>query len=45
MGLRRDAREAAVQFLYQIDTHKPDDVEKALAEFWRQNDATRRVGN
>ena len=39
MGLRRDAREAAVQFLYQLDTHKPDDVEKALAEFWKQNDA------
>ncbi|MEI9998059.1 MAG: transcription antitermination factor NusB [Verrucomicrobiota bacterium] len=39
MGLRRDAREAAVQFLYQLDTHKPDDVPKALAEFWRQNEA------
>ena len=39
MGLRRDAREAAVQFLYQLDTHKPADVEKALAEFWRQNDS------
>jgi N utilization substance protein B len=24
MGLRRDAREAAVQFLYQLDTHQPD---------------------
>ena len=39
MGLRRDAREAAVQFLYQLDTHKPADVEKALEEFWRQNDS------
>jgi N utilization substance protein B len=38
MGLRRDAREAAVQFLYQVDTHKPADLEKALEEFWRQND-------
>jgi N utilization substance protein B len=38
MGLRRDAREAAVQFLYQVDTHKPADLEKALEEFWRQNE-------
>jgi N utilization substance protein B len=43
MGLRRDAREAAVQFLYQVDTHKPADVEKALEEFWRQNDAKQNV--
>ena len=43
MGLRRDAREAAVQFLYQLDTHKPADVEKALEEFWRQNDAKQNV--
>ncbi len=39
MGLRRDAREAAVQFLYQLDTHKPENVETALAEFWRQSEA------
>lgn len=43
MGLRRDAREAAVQFLYQVDTHKPSDVEAALAEFWRQNEAKENV--
>jgi N utilization substance protein B len=43
MGLRRDAREAAVQFLYQLDTNKPADVEKALEEFWRQNDAKQNV--
>jgi len=43
MGLRRDAREAAVQFLYQVDTHKPADVDKALEEFWRQNDAKQNV--
>jgi N utilization substance protein B len=43
MGLRRDGREAAVQFLYQVDTHKPADVEKALEEFWRQNDAKQNV--
>jgi N utilization substance protein B len=43
VGLRRDAREAAVQFLYQLDTHKPVDVEKALAEFWKQNEAPQNV--
>ncbi len=24
MGLRRDGREAAIQFLYQYDAHKPE---------------------
>ena len=43
MGLRRDGREAAVQFLYQVDTHRPADIEKALAEFWSQNDAAKNV--
>jgi len=43
MGLRRDAREAAVQFLYQVDTHLPADVEKALDEFWKSNDAKQNV--
>jgi N utilization substance protein B len=43
MGLRRDAREAAVQFLYQLDTHQPEDAAKALDEFWRQNDAKQSV--
>jgi len=32
MGLRRDGREAAIQFLYQFDTHKPAKVDVALAE-------------
>jgi len=43
MGLRRDAREAAVQFLYQVDTHKPAEVETALAEFWKQNEEPQNV--
>ena len=43
MGLRRDAREAAVQFLYQVDTHKPADPEKALTEFWKQNEEPQNV--
>ncbi len=32
-----------MQFLYQLDTHKPVDVEKALAEFWKQNEAPQNV--
>jgi len=43
MGLRRDAREAAIQFLYQFDTHKPAKVDEALAGFWEQNDEPKNV--
>jgi len=43
MGLRRDGREAAVQFLYQMDAHKPEKFEEALAEFWRQNEEPKTV--
>jgi N utilization substance protein B len=38
MGLRRDGREAAIQFLYQVDTHRPEKVDEALAAFWKQNE-------
>jgi len=43
MGLRRDAREAAVQFLYQVDTYKPAKVDEALAAFWKQNEEPQNV--
>jgi N utilization substance protein B len=43
MGLRRDAREAAVQFLYQVDTHRPEKIDSALKEFWSQNDEPQNV--
>ncbi len=43
MGLRRDAREAAIQFLYQFDTHKPVKVDEALAAFWKQNEEPKNV--
>jgi N utilization substance protein B len=43
MGLRRDGREAAVQFLYQVDLHKPEKIEEALTEFWKQNDEPQNV--
>jgi len=38
MGLRRDGREAAIQFLYQVDSYKPAQLEEALAAFWKQNE-------
>jgi N utilization substance protein B len=43
MGLRRDAREAAVQFLYQVDTHRPVNIDASLKEFWSQNDEPQNV--
>ncbi len=34
MGQRREARERAVQFLFQHDLNPPDNLEEALAHFW-----------
>ncbi len=34
MGKRREARERAVQFLFQHDLNPPDKLEEALAQFW-----------
>ena len=34
MGKRREARERAVQFLFQHDLNPPDDLEAALRQFW-----------
>jgi len=34
MGKRREARERAVQFLFQHDLNPPDDLDAALAQFW-----------
>ncbi|MSU58162.1 MAG: transcription antitermination factor NusB [Pedosphaera sp.] len=34
MGKRREARERAVQFLFQHDLSPPDDLDRALNEFW-----------
>src|SRR5688572_14999053 len=34
MGMRRDARERAVQFLFQYDLNQPEDLEAALRVFW-----------
>jgi transcription antitermination protein NusB len=39
MGKRREARERAVQFLFQHDLNPPDDVELELAQFWNSQRA------
>ncbi|MCL4177036.1 MAG: transcription antitermination factor NusB [Verrucomicrobia bacterium] len=35
MGTRREARERAVQFLFQHDLNPADDLNQALAQFWQ----------
>ncbi|MGO8678235.1 MAG: transcription antitermination factor NusB [Limisphaerales bacterium] len=39
MGKRREARERAVQFLFQYDLNPPADLDAALAEFWESQRA------
>ena len=34
MGRRREARERAVQFLFQHDLNPPEDLAAALEQFW-----------
>jgi len=34
MGKRREARERAVQFLFQYDLNPPENLDAALAQFW-----------
>ena len=34
MGKRREARERAVQFLFQHDLNRPDNLDEALEQFW-----------
>jgi N utilization substance protein B len=34
MGTRREARERAVQFLFQLDVNPPEDLEAAMNAFW-----------
>jgi transcription antitermination protein NusB len=34
MGMRREARERAVQFLFQHDLNPPEDLDVALEQFW-----------
>ena len=39
MGKRREARERAVQFLFQHDLNPPEDLEIALTHFWESQRA------
>jgi len=39
MGVRREARERAIQFLYQHDLNAPADLDGALEHFWRSQQA------
>jgi N utilization substance protein B len=39
MGTRREARERAVQFLFQYDLNPPADLEAALERFWESQRA------
>lgn len=34
MGKRREARERAVQFLFQYDLNPPENLDQALSQFW-----------
>jgi len=39
MGKRREARERAVQFLFQYDLNPPEDLQAALEQFWESQRA------
>jgi len=39
MGKRREARERAVQFLFEHDLNPPDDLQAALEHFWESQRA------
>lgn len=43
MGKRRQSREYAVQFLYQIDMHSHEDIHQSLEIFWKENEADAEV--
>ena len=44
MGKRREARERAVQFLFQHDLNPPEDVPAALERFWESQRAAAIAG-
>jgi N utilization substance protein B len=44
MGKRREARERAVQFLFQHDLNPPEDLNRALKEFWQTQRAAAIAG-
>ena len=44
MGQRREARERAVQFLFQYDLNPPEHLEEALSRFWESQRAAAIAG-
>jgi N utilization substance protein B len=44
MGKRREARERAVQFLFQHDLNPPEDLDNALEQFWQSQRAAAIAG-
>jgi len=44
MGKRREARERAVQFLFQHDLNPPEDLNAALEQFWQTQRAAAMAG-
>jgi|SRR5436190_5120685 len=44
MGKRREARERAVQFLFQHDLNPPEDLDAALEQFWQTQHAAAIAG-
>ena len=44
MGKRREARERAVQFLFQHDLNPPEDLPAALEHFWESQRAAAIAG-
>jgi N utilization substance protein B len=44
MGKRREARERAVQFLFQHDLNPPENLDRALDEFWETQRAAAIAG-
>ena len=40
MGMRREARERAIQFLFQYDMNRPERLEEALEHFWSSQRAS-----
>lgn len=45
MGKRREARERAVQFLFQYDLNKPDNLDEAVDLFWETQRAAAIAGD
>lgn len=39
MGMRREARERAVQFLFQFDLNRPENLNDSLEQFWNSQRA------